>query len=429
MQVTINTISQTEQEAHITLTSTELAPRFEEAYEKFRPKVELKGFRKGKVPMEMVKRLYGQAIEQDALDDIAIEFYRKAMDEQKIEPIGRPSLVDIDFQRGKSLSFKIKYEVKPAIELKTYRGLSVEKRVHTVTDEELDAEIEQLRRSNSTNTEVQAVTDDEHLVTGTVQELDEHGTPLIGRKTPQAKFLLSDTTLVQEIRDALRTAEVGRTYRVNFNSQHEDHTHPVNVSITVTKIEKVQLPALDAALVAKITGGKVASAEEFRKNMHADLERYWNEQSERKLGNDLIDEVVRSHEFVVPESLVEAFLESFMEEIKGRTRDRKLPSDFDEKKFREENRANAIWQAKWMLIKEQIAAAEHMTVSDDELVALADTDAARTGIEKDRLLQYYRGTSSVSDRILTDKVVTLLKSAARIKETPDTRGPARAAGT
>ncbi len=419
LELTINTISQTEQEAHITLTSSELQPHFEEAYQKFRPKAELKGFRKGKVPMDMIRQLYGEAIEQDALDTIANEFFQKAIEEKKIEPIGRPSLVDMDFQRGKSLNFKIKYEVKPVIELKKYKGLKVEKPVHAVMDEEVEAEIEQIRRSNSTNTEVQTVTDEEHLVTGSVQELDEQGTPLIGRKTSQAKFLLSDTTLVKEIRDALRAAEVGQTYRVSFTNQHDDHTHTVNAAITVTKIEKVNLPLLDEALVKKVTGDKVSSVEQFRKDMHADIERYWNEQADRKLNNALIDEAIRLHDFPAPESLVNAFLESFMEEMKGRTRDRQLPRDFDEKKFREENRAYAIWQAKWMLLRDEIAAAEKIEVTDADLTALAEADATRSGIEKDRLLQYYRNTSSVADRLLTDRVVAVLRSNATITETSD----------
>jgi len=416
LQVTINTISDTQQEAHISLTSSELEPHFEQAYQKFRPKAELKGFRKGKVPMEMLKRLYGKSIEEDALDDIANESYRKAMDEKHIEPIGKPSLRDMDFQRGKSLTFTIQYEVKPTVQLKSYKGLKVEKPVHQVTDEELEAEVEQIRRANSTKTVVQSVTDPEHIVTATVQELDEQGTPLIGRKTSETTFLLSDTTLVQEIRDALKNAQVGATYRASFSSQHEGHTHPVNIAIAVTKIEKVDLPPLDEALVRKVSGDKVTSVEQFRKNLRADIEHYWADQAERKVNNDLIDEIVRIHEIAVPETMVNAFVESFLDDVRSRSRDRRLPADFDEQKFREESRANAVWQAKWMLIREQIAAAENLTVSDDELAALAEKDAAQTGIEKDRLLQYYRKTSSVSEKLLTDKVVSILKSNAKIAE-------------
>jgi trigger factor len=421
LQVTINPISQTEQEAHITLSSDELKPHFDTAYKKFQPTAQVKGFRKGKVPMEMVKRLYGQAIEQDALDDIANDSYRKAMEEKNIEPIGRPSLMDMDFKPGGSLSFKIKYEVKPPVELKSYTGITVVKLVHTVTDAEVDAEIDHLRRANSTTTEVSVATDEEHVVTGNVQELDEQGTPLIGRKQSQARFLLSDTSLAKEIRDALRGATVGETYRTTFTSQHDSHTHTVNVAIAVTKVEQVHLPPVDETLVKKLTGDKMTSVEEFRTNLRADLERYWNEQSERKLTDDIIDEVVRRHDFPIPDTMVNAFLQTFIEDIKSRSRDRQLPRDFDEKKFREENRSYAVWQAKWMLLKEQIAEAEKISVTDDDILNLAEAEATRTGIDKERILQYYRGSNSAAERLMTDRIVALLKSTAKIKEKPDTK--------
>jgi trigger factor len=421
VDVTINAISQTEQEAQITLSNDELQPLFEEAYRKFRTKAELKGFRKGKVPMEMIRKIYGEAIEQDALDGIATDVYHRAMDEKNIAPIGRPSMVDMDFQRGQHFIFKIKYEVRPPIDLKNYKGVAVDKVVHTVNDEELDAEIEHLRRSNSTTTVVPAATDDEHIVTGNVQELDETGTPLIGRKQSEARFLLSDTTLVKELRDALRNAETGGTYRATFSTEHSDHSHTMNVAITVTKVEKVALPSLDEALVAKLTGGKVTSTEEFKATLRTDLERYWNEQSERKLTNDIIDEVVRMHDIPVPQTMIDAFLETFLEDIKARSRTKDLPKDFDMNKFREENRPYAVHQAKWMLLKEQIATAEKISVTDEDIVALATAEAQRTGIDKERLLQYYRGSSGAAERILTDRVAALLRSTAKVTEKPDTK--------
>jgi len=134
-----------------------------------------------------------------------------------------------------------------------------------------------------------------------------------------------------------------------------------------------------------------------------------------------MDEIVRTHEIPVPETLVNAYLESFMDEMRGRTRDRQLPRDFDEKKFREENRAYAVWQAKWMLLRDKIAEAENIAVTDSDLTAMAEADAGRSGIEKDRLLQYYRNSGSVSDRLLTDRVVAMLKANASIQETSDTK--------
>ncbi len=416
MEVNINSLSEVLYEADILVTNEELRPHFERAYQEYRPKAEVKGFRKGKVPLEMVKRLFGEAIEHKALDTVATDFYRQVMDERNIHPLGQPSMVDMDFQRGQHLRFKIKYEVKPDIELKSYKGLKVEKLVHTVTGAEVDAEVKRLRRANSTYEQVPSVTDAEHIVTADVQELDEAGTPLIGKRTKDVRFYLADETLAQEIKDALRAAEAGHIYRATVESKHDDHSHTTFLAMTVTKVERVQLPELDDSLVKKVTGEKVTSTEEFLTKLRTDLQRSWHEQSERHLADAIIGEVVRQHEFPVPDALINSVLDAFVDELRSKARDSRLPRDFDEQKFREESRADAIYQAKWILLKERIAEAEQITVTDAEIEQRAEIDATRTGITKDRLIEYYRKSSAVTERILSDKILSMLRGNAKITE-------------
>ncbi|HTY59384.1 MAG TPA: trigger factor [Bacteroidota bacterium] len=416
MQVSITNVSEVQQEADIQLTQDEIQPMFEQAYVKYRPKVEIKGFRKGKVPMPMIKQLYGEAIEQDALDDIASDFYRRAMEEKDIHPVGQPTMVDMDFKRGDHFHFKIKYEVKPGITLGSYRGIKVEKPIHIVTDAEVDTEIGKIRRANSTTADVETVTDTGHIVTADVQELDETGAPLIGKKTPGARFDLTDETLATEICDALAAAATGQTYRTKFESQHGDHSHTMHIALTVTKVEKVILPAFDDALVAKITGGKTTTVGEFRKNLRSDIERYWEEESTARLNDNIAKSLVASHPFPIPDSIVNGLLDSYVDDVRNRSRDRKLPKGFDEQKFREENRASATWQAQWLLLSGRIAEEEKITVTEDEIASMAEREAGKIGIEKERLLEYYRKSSSASNRILSDKLMAFLRSNAKITE-------------
>jgi trigger factor len=371
----------------------------------------------------MIRQLYGEAVEHDALDTIADEFYRKAMDEKQIHPVGRPTMVDMDFRRGESFRFKITYEIRPAITLGAYKGIVVDKPVRAVSDAEVEEEILALRRAQSTRSPVQSVTDQDHIVTADVQELDESGAPLIGKKTAGATFSLFDETLAPELRSALLHATVGTAVRARFESQHGDHTHPVHIAVTPTAIEKVDLPPLDDALVAKITGGKITGVTEFTTSLRADLARYWEEQSTAKLNDNIARAVVDAHDFPVPDALVNSILDSLVEDLKHRTRDRKLPRGFDESKFREESRAYATWQAKWMLLKEEIAAAESLSVTDAEIDALAEAEAKSTGIAKERLLTFYKSSGATTERLLSDKVMALLRSAATITEKPAATEP------
>jgi trigger factor len=423
VEVTINTTSAVAQKAEIQVSNEELKPVFDRAYEKYRQKAEIRGFRKGKAPLDMIRRMYGEAIEHESLDDAADMFYRKAMEERNIRPLGRPTMTDMDFQPGRHFRFTIEYEVRPAIRLGATKGLLVERPRHTVTDAEVQAEIDHLRRINSTSEPADTVTDENHLVTADIQELDESGSPLIGRKTTGARFLLSDATLAPEIRDALKSAAVDGTYRAQFEDRHEDHTHTVRVALTVTGIERILLPPFDEALVKKVTKDKVTSPEEFTGNVRADLERYWEDQAERKVRDAIADEIVRTHEFDVPESLVNNFLDAFVEDIRNRSKDKALPPGFDDKKFREESRVHAVWQAKWMLLKEAIAAEEGIAVTDAELEKIAEVEAGRIGIDAARLLQYYKSSQAAGERLLSDKVMAFLRQQAKVTDVAE-REPA-----
>jgi len=122
-------------------------------------------------------------IENDSLNEVATEMYRKAVKEKELKPIGEPVLVDMDYKRGESFRCKIQYDIRPTIEVKQYKGITVEKSVHTITDDEVEKEIIRLQRINATMEEVEAVTDPEHIVTATLQDLDDSGTPVVGKKS------------------------------------------------------------------------------------------------------------------------------------------------------------------------------------------------------------------------------------------------------
>src|SRR3970282_2219929 len=104
--------------------------------------------------------------------------------------IGEPTLVDINYKRGENLRFKIKYEVRPEIQLREYKGLKVEKLIHEVSDKEIDAEMERLRQVNRTLTEAESAVDDQHILTVDLQEVDTAGFPLVGKKNENVRLYL-----------------------------------------------------------------------------------------------------------------------------------------------------------------------------------------------------------------------------------------------
>lgn len=416
MEANIINTAECERELEVVVDAAELAPHFEKAYARYRPKVVIKGFRKGKAPIEMIKRLYGESIEYDSLDEIANELYRQVAEEKKLKVIGEPVLIDMDYKRGESFRFRIKYETPPEIKLKEYRGLKVEKPIHRVTDKEIEDEIERLRHINRTLTEVKRADDEEHILTVDLQELDQSGFPLVGNKSENMRIYLKDRSLHPKLKEALLGAESGREYRVGLDTGTAKGYQEAKFLVKVKKVEKVHLPELNEEFIKKITKGRITSVEQFRENVKKDLEDFWKRESERKLRDAIVGEIVRQHEFTVPEGLVKFFLDSLIEEIRQQQPGKKLPPDFNEEEFCKENRAHAIWQAKWLLLKEKIIEAEKIAVSDAELESAAAEEARRIGVEEGRLLNYYKRSKEIQTRLLSDKLMKFLIAHAQVRE-------------
>lgn len=418
MQTTINNISDVSREIEISVNASEIQRHFDKAYSDYRPKVEIKGFRKGKAPLELVKKLYGDMIEHEALPTVASELYRDAVREKQLEPIGEPVIVDMDYRRGEAFRVKIRYDIRPSIALRDYKGITVERPTHTVTDEEVEDEIRRLRKMDSTTEEADAVTDEEYVVRAQVQELDPSGVALIGKKAQDARFYLADPELEKPIREALKNAQKGGEHRVSFQHQHGDHTHDVNLKIIVSGIERVVLPEFTVDFVKKITKDKISDLQEFRSKLKEDLEAYWKEKSRRQVINTLVGEIVRRHDFQVPESLTRSVLDGLLEDVKNQSQKKQLPPDFDRERFFQENRAYAVFQSKWALLREEIVQAEKIDVTDEDLASLAERESGRIGIDKERLKEYYRSSDQIKDRLVSDKLIEFLISHAVITDVP-----------
>ena len=335
MELNINKLSQTEQEAEIKLTWDELAPYFEEAYKKFQAEAEIKGFRKGKAPLELIKRQFGEQIEYDALDDIVNDVYQNLVRDKKIEVIGTPELVDVDYKRGESLTFKIKYEILPEVEISNYSNLQVEKIVHTVDDKEVEDEIRRLLIANATYEEANEVQGELYRVTVDLQGVDQNNLPVLGRRSEDVVIDLDDESVVESLRQRLLKARKDDEFIIELTVDNK----PEKVRVNVKKIEKKILPDLNDEFASKITGGKVNTVEGLRNYLKEELQKWWNEYSEIRFYDSIVSELVRTNDFTVPESLIEDFIQSMLDEERSKYPDGKLPQNFDEQFFRQKKRA------------------------------------------------------------------------------------------
>lgn len=416
METKVNIISDSEHEVEVNLSYEEIQPEIAEAYKKESKEISMPGFRKGKVPMHMIKKIYGEAIEYQASEKIAQKKFWDVVEKENLKPISTPSLTDIDFVKNEKLSFKVKYEIKPVLNLKDYKGIEIEKPIFKVKDEDIQKEIDYLLKQNATY-ETAEVVDDFCRITVNLQRLDKDNKPIAGSRSENIVVDLSEATVNPQIGQNSNGKKVGETFNFIFTDEHyhgeEKHVEEFNYEAEITKIEKIVLPEVTEELVKKISKDKATNLDEFKAELKKNFESYYESQSENIFSNTLINKVVENNDFTVPAGYVENLRSRLVEMEKENAKRYKMP--FDEKTVAEQMKPRAEWTAKWQIILENLAENENIKVEVSELEELAKAEAEKTGISVDKLVKYYKD-SNRTEALLEDKVLKFLKDNAKIKE-------------
>ncbi len=411
METKINVLSESEHEVEVSLDYSEIKNEIDEAYKKERKSISLPGFRKGHVPLPMLKKIYGEVIEYRASEDIANKKFWEIVEKEKLEPISTPQLADIDFEIGSKLNFKVKYEVKPAIEVKDYKNLEVEKPIFKVKDEDVEAELKSILKAHATFEEAEQIENENYRITVDLQRLDEKDNPIEGSRSENVTIDLDDPKVNPQIPQNALNKKVGETFNFKFVDDHmhgeEVHHEEFNYSAEVKKIEKIVPPEINEEFVEKVSNKKAKTLDDFKEQLKKNFVEYYTKQSEDIYLNSLLNKIVENNEFKVPNGYVDVLEKQMLENEKRNAQMYKMPN-FDEAKVREQIRPKAEWNAKWQVILSNIAEAENLKITDEELKEEAKKEAEKTGISEEKLVKYYKD-SHKSEALLEEKVINFLK--------------------
>lgn len=418
MEIKVNQISDSLQEVEVNLEYSEITSEIEEAYLEERKNIEIDGFRKGKVPIPMLKKLYGEAIEYKASEKIANKKFWEVVDKENLKPISTPQLTDIDFVRGSKLFFKIQYEIKPKLDLKNYTGLEIEKPIFKVKDEDIEKEIAYLLKPHVQYEVADSVENNNFRITVNLQKVDENGVPVIGQRSENMLIDLSDEKVNPQIIENAKGKKVNDKFPFTFVDEHyhgeELHREEYRYEAEITKIEKIKQPELNEEIIKKISGNKASTLDEFREVLRNNFSEYYTKQSDEIFTNNLLNEVVKNNDFTPPPGFVSTVHKRFVEmEIENAKR-YKMPN-VDEKAIADYYKPRAEWNAKWQIILENLAEKENIKVEDSELEELANKESEKTGISAQKLLKYYKD-SNRGEVLLEDKVIEFLKKNNITKE-------------
>lgn len=426
MEYNVVDINSSEKEIEIKLSYDEIKGDIETEVKKQSKNIQMPGFRKGKVPLSMIKKMYGDALEYEASEKIANSFFWKVAEQNNLKPIGQPAMTDIKFEPNDSLSFKVKYETIPELEVKGYKELNIEIPDFVVTDEEVEKEITYILNSNRILEEAESIDGNNFIIDSEITLIEKDGEPVTEAKPEKMQIDLSAEGIAKEIIDNANSKKTGDTFTFTFNDEHkhkdedgseELHKQSYKYQVNILGIKKVVLPELNEELIKKVTKDKVSTEEQLRQDIRKDIQNYYDQRNEELTRSKLISEILKNNEFTPPKTLVKNILEEYIKAEEEQAKKSKYPFDKEESKKR--LLPSAEFEVKWYLIKNEIQKAENITINDDDLKVLAEADSQKTGIPVDKLLNYYK-SSNQSEKLLDQKLFEYLKSKNNIvKVHPD----------
>ena len=423
MEFKINDVNISEKELEATFTYDEIKKDMGTEVQKQSKKLQIPGFRKGKVPPALLKKMFGDGIEQEASEKVASKKFWDVAEENHLHPIGKPTITDIKFTPNESLFFKIIYEVLPQLEVKDYKGIDIEVPDLVVKDEDVDHEIKHILKANETFEPLDIVTDNNCILNVDIQRVDKEGSPFEGSKQETLQIDLANERVAKEIIDNSKGKKVGDTFTFTFNDEHtiktksgedEKITEVIDYKAVIKGIKKSIIPGLDEALIKKVTKDKVSTETELKADIRNDIQRYFDQQMDDILRGKLITEIIKNNEFNPPKSLINNVLEDYVKREEEQYKKQGYKK-YDKEEGKKRLAKSAEVEVKWYILKEAIQKQENISLSDEELNELAAKDAEQTGIAIDKLLNYYK-SSNYAGKFVENKVFQFLKDNNNIKK-------------
>jgi trigger factor len=308
MQVSLTATGGLERRLEVAVPAARVANEVEARLKRISRTARLKGFRPGKAPFTVIRRQFGEQVHAEVVNDLMRSSYADALTQEKLTPAAGPRIEPIEMGPGTDLKYAAVFEVLPEIRVKPAVEISVERPTASVTDTDIDAMIESMRRQRPVYTVVERPVQLTDRVT-IDYEGRGGGEVLPGAKGEDVAFIVGAGRIMPELEEAVKgaTAGEGRTVSVNFPAVHADPQlagKSVEVALTVKKIEAASLPQVDAEFMSAfgVTEGDVAV---LRAEVRNSMELEMAQAVRQRMRAAVIDALLRDNAMEVPRALVD----------------------------------------------------------------------------------------------------------------------------
>ncbi len=386
------------------------AERFEKAldaaYNKQKKSISIPGFRKGKAPRKMIEKMYGaEVFYEDAANILLQETYPEAYDESGLDIVSQPDIEVVQLEAGKPFIYTAEVAVKPEVTLGKYKGVTVTKIDTTVTDEEVDAEVERQRNNNARTVSVErpievgdtAVIDFEGFVDGVAFD---------GGKGEGYDLEIGSHSFIDTFEDQLVGKSVGDDVDVNvtFPEQYQAEDlagKPALFKVKINEVKAKELPELDDEFAQDVS--EFDTLAEYKEDVKSKLTKNKEDEAYRTKEDEAIEKIIDDAKMDIPEAMIDNQVNSMINDFANNMMQQGLSMEqymqftgMTIDKFKDQVRPDAIKRIQSSLVLEQVAKDENIEVTDEDVDAEIQKMADAYHMEVEKIKEFIQDSEKES---------------------------------
>lgn len=378
MSVQVEKLEKSMAKLTIEVAAEEFNAALDQAYQKSKGKIALPGFRKGKAPRAMIEKMYGPAVfYEDAANLVIPNAYEKAAKESELEIVAQPEIDVTQVEKGKNFIFTATVAVKPEVTLGDYKGIEVEKKTAEVTEEEVTAEMDRVRESNSRMITIE----DRAAQNGDTVLIDfdgyVDGEQFEGGKAEDYALVLGSHSFIDNFEDQLVGKNIGDDVEVNvtFPEQYQAEElqgKPALFKVKMKEIKVKELPELDDEFAQDVSDFDTLA--EYKADVEKKLLENKEAAAKREKEEDVVTKIIENATMEIPDPMIDAQTRQMTQEFAQRIQAQGLSMEqymqftgLTPQKMMEELQPQALKRIQSRLVLEAVVAAEKIEATQEEI--------------------------------------------------------------
>lgn len=381
-------------------------------------KAKIDGFRKGKVPLDMIEKRYGASVMQDVLSSLMQKAFIDAIVEAKINPAGAPTYTAEEYKNGEDFTFTVEFDVYPTIQVKGLENIEIEKVISDVKESDVDTMIETLRKQQGTwVAKADAAQNEDKVTLDFVGKVD--GVEFEGGKGNDFVLILGQSRMIPGFEEAIVGHKAGDKFEISVTFPENYHSEalkgkPAVFDVTLKAVDAISLPELTTDHI-KMLGIPDGSMDLLRLEIRKNMERELKGTIANRIKQQVIEGLIQQNDILIPKALIEKEIDVLKEQAVARMGNKNKANELPNEIFE----AEAVKRVKTGLIFSQIIEDQKIEANEDKINEIID-EIASAYEDPTEVKTYYQKDKKALGNIravaIEEQVVEFVKSKAKISE-------------